>query len=66
MGKYIGRIYKHSQSKLSTTSIKAPVLSYLDSLTPSYTELTITSVYSGIDKKQKKLFCVPKIPPRMI
>ena len=52
MGKDILRIYKHSQSQLSTTSIKAPVLSYSDDQTSSYIELTITSVSSVIDKKQ--------------
>ena len=51
MGKEIDQIYKHSQYQLSTTPIKAPVFSYSDSQTSSSIKLTITSVYSVIDKK---------------
>ena len=56
MGKDIGQTYKHSQSQLSTLSIKAPVLSYSVSQTSSSIELTITSVPSVIDKKTNQ-FC---------
>ena len=52
MGKYIGQIYKHSQSQLSTSSLKALVHSYLASLTSSSSEITTTSVPSVRDKKQ--------------
>ena len=53
MGKDIGRICKHSQHQISTPSIKAPVLSYVDSKTSSSIELTIISVPSVIENKQK-------------
>ena len=52
MGKDIGQNLKHSQSQLSTISIKEPVLSSSDSSTSYSIELTITSVSSVIDKKQ--------------
>ena len=52
MGKDIGQNFKHSQSQLSTISIKEPVLSSSDSSTSYSIELTITSVSSVIDKKQ--------------
>ena len=44
MGKDIVRIYKYSQSQLSTFSLKAPVSSSSDPQTSSGTELTTTSV----------------------
>ena len=52
MSKYNGQIYKHSQSQLSTSSLKALVHSYLASLTSSSSEITTTSVPSVRDKKQ--------------
>ena len=54
MGKYTGKIYKHSQSQISNPPIKAPVLSSSASQTSSSIELTITSVSSVIEEKQ---FC---------
>ena len=52
MGKDMGNFYKHSQSQLSTPSIKAPVLLSLASQTSSSIQLKRTSVPSFIDKKQ--------------
>ena len=52
MGKDIGKIYKHSQSQLSTLSIKAPVSSYSEPQTSSNIKLTTTSVPYIIDKHQ--------------
>ena len=66
MGKYIGRIYKHIQSQLLTQSIKAPNISSLACQTSSFIESTITSVLSVIYKNKPIMFCVPKIPSRMI
>ena len=66
MGKDIGQINKHSQSQLSTSSIKAPVSSSSEPQIFSAIELTTSSVPSIIDKHQKNLICVPKTPPRMM
>ena len=66
MGKDIGQIYKHSQSQLSTSSLKAPVSSSSEPQTSSAIELTTTSVASETDKHQKNLFCIPKIPSGMM
>ena len=66
MGKDIGRIYKHSQYQLSTSSLKAHIISYSEPKTSSSIELTIMSVPSATDKHQKQLFCIPKIPSRMM
>ena len=66
MGKDIRRIYRHSQSQLSTSSLKASGSSSSDPQTSSATELTTTPVPSVIDKKQKNLFCIHKIPSRMM
>ena len=52
MGKDIGKIYKHSQSQLSTSSLKAPVSSSSEPQTSSAIELTTTSVPSATDKHQ--------------
>ena len=52
VGKEIGQIYKHSQSQLSTSSIKAPVSSYSEPQTSSAIQLTTTSVPSATDKHQ--------------
>ena len=52
MAKDIGKNYKHSQSQLSTSSLKAPVSSSSDPLTSSAIELTTTSVPSVRDKNQ--------------
>ena len=52
MGKDIGKIYKYSQSQLSTSSLKAPVSSSSDPQTSSAIGLTTTSVPSVRDKNQ--------------
>ena len=48
----IGKIYKHSQSQLSTSSLKAPFISSSDPQTSSAIKLTTTSVPSVTDKNQ--------------
>ena len=53
MGKHIGKIYKHSQYQISTSSLKAPVSSYSEPQTSSVIELTTTSVPYVTDKHQK-------------
>ena len=53
MGKEIGLIYKHSQSQLSTSSIKAPVSLSSEPQTFSAIKLTTTSVPSITEKHQK-------------
>ena len=52
MGKYIELIYKHSQSQLSTLSLKAPVSSSSESQTSSAVKLTTTFVPYSRDKHQ--------------
>ena len=52
MGKDIGRIYKHSQSQLSTLPLKAPVILSSDFQKSSYIELTTKSVPYVKDKNQ--------------
>ena len=52
MGKGIGRIYKHSQYQLSTSSLKALVRSSSESQTSSAIEITTASVPSARDKHQ--------------
>ena len=52
MGKDIERIYKHSQSQLSTLSINAPVSSTSETQTFYAIELTTTSITSITDKHQ--------------
>ena len=52
MGKYIERIYKHSQSQLSTLSLKTPVSSSSEPQTSSAIELTTSSVPYVTDKHQ--------------
>ena len=52
MGKYIGRIYKYSQSQISTFSPKAPVGSSSASQIPSAAESTTTPVPYVRDKNQ--------------
>ena len=60
MGKDISRIYKPSQSQLSTLSIKAPVSSSLEYQTSSAIKLTTTSVPSITDKNQNNyVLCSP-------
>ena len=63
MGKDIGKIYKHSQSQISTPSTKAPIILYLAYQTSSSIELTITSVLSVIDKNKPIPFCASKFDP---
>ena len=52
MSKYIGKFYKHSQSQLSTPSIKEPVILSSNTQTSSAIELTTTSIPSVRDKNQ--------------
>ena len=52
MGKDVGNIYKHSQSQLSTLSLKTPVSSSLEPQTSSAFEFTTTSVPSVTDKNK--------------
>ena len=52
MGKDIGQIYKHSQSQISTFSLKTPVSSFSDPQTSSAIELTTTYVPSVTYKNQ--------------
>ena len=52
MGKEIGRIYKHSQFQISTSSLKAPVSSSLEPQKSSSIELTTTSVPYATEKNQ--------------
>ena len=52
MGKNIGKIYKHSQSKLSTSAINAPVSSSLEYQTSSAIKLIKMSVPSITYKHQ--------------
>ena len=66
MGKDIVKIYKHSASQLSTLSLKTPVSSFSEPQTSSAIELTTTYVPFVTEKNQKNLFCVPKIPYRMM
>ena len=53
MGKDIGWIYKHSQSKISTLSLNTPVSSSSEPQKSLGIELTTTSVPSVTDKHQK-------------
>ena len=52
MGKYIGRIYKYSQSEISTSSLKAPSSSSSAPQTPSGIESIKKSVPSVRGKNQ--------------
>ena len=52
MGKDIGRIYKYSQSQISTFSLKTPVSSSPEPQISSSIELTTMSVPSVRDKNQ--------------
>ena len=52
MGKDIGQIYKHSQSQISTMSIKTFVSSYSEPQTWPALELTTMSVLSVTNKNQ--------------
>ena len=52
--KDIERIYKHSQSQLSTLPLKTPVSPSSEPQTSSVTELTTTDVPSVIEKHQNK------------
>ena len=51
MGKEIGSFYKNNQSKLSTTTLKKPGLSYLYSHKSSASNYTQISILSRLDKK---------------
>ena len=66
MGKYIGQIYKHSQSQLSTLSLKTPVSSSSEPQTSSAIELTTTSIPSIPEKTKTIQFYILKIPSRMM
>ena len=61
MGKDIERIYKHSQSQLSTPSFKALVLLYLASQTSFFILFTTTSVPSVRDRNQNNSVLCSKI-----
>ena len=52
MGKEIGKIYKYSQSQLSTLSLKAPVSSSSDTQASPAIKLTTMSFPSVRDKNQ--------------
>ena len=52
MGKYIGQIYKHSQSQISTSSLKTPVSLSSEPQTSPAIELTIMSIPSVTDKNR--------------
>ena len=66
MGKDIGRIYIHSQSKLSTFSRKTPVSSSSEPQTSSAIELTTIDVPYATENIKTILFFFPKIPSRMM
>ena len=66
MGKDIGWIYKNNQSQLSDFSLKTPCFSSSEPQTSSAIELTTMFVPSITDKKQKIMFCIPKIPSRIM
>ena len=66
MGKYIGNVYKYSQSQLPTSSFKELVRPYSTSQTSLYIELTTTSAPAVRDKNQSNSDFVPKIPSRMM
>ena len=52
MGKYIGQIYKHGQSQISTLTLKTPVSSSSEPQTSLAIKLTTTSVASITEKNQ--------------
>ena len=52
MGKYTGKIYKHSQYQISTLSLKIPVSLSSEPQTSSAIELTTAYVPSTTDKHQ--------------
>ena len=51
MGKDIGRSFKYNRLKISTTTLKKPILSYLVDHTLYTGNLTRTSISSQIDNK---------------
>ena len=61
-----GQIYKYNQYQLSNLSVKTPVISSSDTQTSSAIELTTASFPSIRDKNKKIMFCIPKIPSRMM
>ena len=62
MGKDIGLICKHSQSQLSTLSLKTPGSSSSDPKYYQISKFTTTAVPSVTDKIKTILFRIPKIP----
>ena len=66
MGKDIGQICKYSQSQLSTSSLKAPVTSSSEPEKSSAIKLTTTTFPSVTEKIKTMMFCIPKIPSRMM
>ena len=66
MGKDIGKFYKHSQYQISTLSLNTPVSSSSEPQTSSAIKLTATFSPSITDKIKTIMFCIPKIPPKMI
>ena len=51
MGKEIGRSFKYNQSKISTPTLKKPVLSYLTAHKSSASNLTQTFISSHLDNE---------------
>ena len=51
MGKEIGRSFEYNQSKISTATLKKPVLSSLDAHTSFASNLTRTLISSHLDNK---------------
>ena len=51
MGKEIGRYFKYNRSKISTPTLKKPVLSSSDAHTSSASNLTQTLISSHLDTK---------------
>ena len=51
MGKEIGRSYKYNRSKISTPTLKKPVLSSSDAHTSSASNMTPVSISSKHDNK---------------
>ena len=51
MGKEIGRLCKNNRSKISTPTLKIPVLSFSDAHASSASNLKATSISSQLDNK---------------
>ena len=66
MGKDIERIYKQSESQISTLSINANVGSYSEPQTSPAIKLTTMYIPCITYKHLKNRFCVPKKLPRIM